>query len=174
MPKDELIDDEKSFRLFGLYRKYIESQNNLLNFRATWFIGTQIALFSMYGIIFKSSNITFTYVHSYHAFRNVRYSSEIYPIVAIAIFGCIASIRTFQEIGAAYKAISLIGKAWNDNVAPRLGHSLLPGIISGGSMRAFKIGQMSAHLLPLLSMALWIVIALLHLLGSGVAPSTVD
>lgn len=126
-----MIDEPTSFKLFGLHRKYIESQNILINFRATWFIGTQLALFSIYTILLRRAEQTLALVQSFQEVKNIHYNGEVYVITVLSILGLLSAYRTRVAVEAAYLAIDDIKRNWEHKIIPRLEDFVLPGIVSG-------------------------------------------
>lgn len=134
--------DEHLIRLHGIYRSKVEHEDNLINWRTTWFIATQSMLFITVALFSgKASELQFQIL------------SSILGLVSIAI-----CFTTFMSVRAAREVISDHVRFW-DGITGLHSHLDLPrlaGSVPGAGWVAR--GSISSFFMPIAAASAWVSI----------------
>ena len=155
--------------LFVIYRDYLKHEDGLINFRVTWFIATQAAIFAAYGFLVHDVLKTgaFTYgggpLSTSHALQPFRPTPWLLAVLLLCSLGALSSVTSFFSINAAAAAMNRLRWRWLTIVLKGEEYELLPDLKGGGSRQAALWGWLSARTLPAVSFVVWVSIALVHL-----------
>jgi hypothetical protein len=152
--------DESILQLFQIYRDYVKHEDGLINFRVTWFIATQAAIFAAYGFLVHDTL-------KRGPFLALADGQPVTPLFAAVMLLCtlggLSSVTSFFSIHAALIATRTVHRRWRDHVLRGVEREWLPDIVGGGNALAPWFGWLSARTLPAVSLAVWVGIACAHL-----------
>jgi hypothetical protein len=156
--------DKDVVKLFEVYRDYAKHEDNLSNFRITWFLAVQGLLFGGYAVL-NRANFT-SQTHSPPAIDNI-VANASYPTFQItallSFFGFVAALGSFISIQAAILAVKTLEKKWKHDVLKGREHQTLPALLGGGNRFAAISGPLFQVFLPFATMFIWPMILLFHL-----------
>ena len=155
--------------LFEIYRDYMKHEDNLINFRVTWFMALQAAMFAAYGFLaqdvfrsgaFKYGDGLFPLMHGLQPFRP---SPWLAVVVLLCVFGMMSSVISLFSVRAASRAMKALSRRWRDTVLQGREYEPLPDVMGAGDRRAVVLGWLFAHALPVASLMVWCAIVFAHL-----------
>jgi hypothetical protein len=160
--RSDLFD--KDIKIYEIYRKYVEHENELINDRVGWFIQLHSFLIATYGIVVNSLISTFFSEH-------LPYILPVWPqligcaiLIMIEVVGLLSSRAASRSIGAAISAIKVLNEAWKQYPISQPGALHLPGLTGGGSEEISLDGFKLLKELPRALYWLWIVSTLIPVL----------
>ena len=161
-------DHDRTLKLYETYRDYLKHEDGLINFRVTWFIATQAAIFAAYGLlaqdVFRTGSFTygdgpFPLLQAVQPFRPTPWLAVV---LLLCLLGGLSSITSFFSINAASRAMKTLSWRWHQIVLQGQENELLPALKGGGSWWAEVFGWLSARFLPAVSLIVWVAIAFAH------------
>jgi hypothetical protein len=184
--------DPNTFKLYEIFRGYLEHEDNLINSRLTWSLTVHGFLFASYGILLgkiadEFSGLASTGTHPLLAEHII---AALFALQAlVAILGVVIGFSSWRAIIASHNAIQhlvtiahshgrlleILGRT--ETFLP--GSTLLPRIIGGGAKilppsernQDYTVGARSYYLwLPALIMWMWAVLFVISV-GCGIAAS---
>jgi len=158
---------DEAFKMYHIYRNYIEHEDTLINFRLTWFLTTQAFLFSAYALINQQRlhDGKFYLIRSFseifdYSEGKIHFSSFL--VLLICFFGFLLASRSYISLRAASFAVESLQNKWDREIAPKVAQWSLPSLTGGGSEKAYIEGWASVPTLPSAARLVWILIAVLH------------
>jgi hypothetical protein len=143
-PDNETAPAPDLWRLFSIYRDYVEHEDSLINQRVTWFLATQALFFYIYGFFLLErikpragglSSFDFTDVQGLlkTPFFHPSINFDLLMPCIICYFGFFASLRSYQSIMMGHRAIGRLREKWEVDVLGAKGakHKLLPDLCDG-------------------------------------------
>lgn len=165
MPGDKFI------KIYDVFRKYVEHEDNLINHRTNWFVIIQSVLIATFGYslqmyyqvmekFFGNPNHK-----NYEYFFNNINSRYFLSLVFFCIIGVVTSIFALLSINAARLSLISIKEKWDLKHATKSDADELPIIVGGGNKNSHKFGFSLAIYLPISAIILWILLFLFVLFG---------
>ena len=161
-------------RLFDVYRDYLKHEDGLINFRVTWFLATQAAIFAAYGFLaqdmirFGSFKYGESVLPLWQMPQSFRPTPWLAVVLLLCLLGGLSSVTSFFSITAASRAMNALTWRWKNVVlkgllTPGQDYEWLPHLKGGGNRFASVFGWLSARFLPIVSFLVWLAIAVTHL-----------
>src|SRR5262249_54976573 len=149
---EDALKSMDAIALYGVYRGYLEHEDELINRRLSWNLTLQGFLFAAYGVTLQA--IT-NQSPNRELIKHLSVLQYLFPLLAGTV-----SILSYVGIYAAQKAIDQLREDWVA-VAKGLksvGKELpLPYLTGGGHDTANRYGT-RAHWIPLVIVAAWVLI----------------
>ena len=143
-------------RLYEIFRKYVEHEDDLINNRVGWFIQLHSFLIASYGIIVASLIGTFFPQGKPSVPPLLTQGVACLFLVAVQIVGIASSRSAGQSIAAATIAIAKLRKTWDDHCVKNPHTVDLPRLTGGGEEASVKTGLRLPSRLPRTIELLWI------------------
>lgn len=114
------LKEKHPLDLYGIYRDYLKHEDNLMNWRITWFLSTQAFLFGGYALLikdrFKSTSFAGLFKVFFAPYEQLQIpgfsSLESIFVCVLIFFGFVAAHRSAQSIQAAMHAIEFLEWRW--------------------------------------------------------------
>lgn len=175
MPANGEASREIVVAAYDKYIEYIRHENELLNYRTTWFITIQASLILAISFILQKF---FDALWNVFSKSGTQVSAEgeqmigLFCFIALSfcIIGCITAYASWRSIEAALKAQSAICQRWTALFASSATEFGLPDLMGGGDPDATRLGGSFARWIPPIMLSLWLILLVVAvaLIGPGV------
>jgi hypothetical protein len=127
---------EASCDAYLRFRQYIEHENQLVNFRTTWAIGSNSFLLLAFGTTLTSAN-----------------GPHVAFLVALSIAGMLVNAASWRSVEAAYSVLDGLKKRWDDL---DINHPFLPPVTGLGKERIINLGHFGSRFLLVALAVIWL------------------
>ena len=154
----------RNLNIYREFRDYIKHEDNLVNFRTSWFIQLNSFLFAAMALLLTRDN------------SKPMTELNLYFGLMVCFVGGLISYTTFRSVGAAIRSMKEIRLLWMENyeknVISRAGSEDLPEVrifpylLGGGPGNGIaKMGRKSSIVIPIAVICIWILTSIFLLIN---------